>query len=283
MRWGRAVVVAVVVAALAACGGGGQKSNATATGSASNGSAVGAGAEASGPNESGSAGDAQIDGGSAAADADNGGAPAGGPSPSNTDAPAPSGLKPFAGKYTYHATGTTSLNGPPSSVDVQAVTTIEDLNDDDQRATTTGGGGGAGDQVQVLRYSSDKIELLSLEMTGAVHKVFNGPVLFAPVPGSVGQAWAWDLTSTDALTHVHQSSRIDRTETVTIGGQSVDTVVVETDLTFSGDINGSGHLTSWVSPIYKVGVRSHSTLDATYATFHLTSDITADLLDLRPS
>jgi hypothetical protein len=282
VRWGRALAVATVVVALAACGGG-KKSNATATGSVSNGSSVGvdatSGAAASdaGSASSGAQGDSPVVG--ADSSSDSGGQPS---AAGNGDAPVPPGLKPFAGKYTYHAVGHMSLNGPPSNVDVQAVTTIEDLNDTDQRATTSGQGG-AGDQIQVLRYRSDKVELVSLEMSGGVHKTFNGPVLYAPVPGSIGQTWAWDLTSTDNLTHVHQSSRYDRADTVTIGGQSVDTLVVETDLTFSGDINGTGHLTSWVSNTYKLAVRNHSSLDATYTTFHFTSDVTAELLDLRPS
>jgi hypothetical protein len=285
MRWGRAIAVSVVVVALAACGGGGKKSNATATGSASNGSQLSAGSDAApGASEGASVGaDQNAAGDSPVVGADGASSDGGAAQPAGSgDAPAPPGLKPFAGTYTFHATGTTSLNGSASNVDAQAVATVEDLSDTDQR-TTTSGGGGPGDQVQVLRYSNDKVELVSLEMKGAVHKVFNGPVLFAPVPGSIGQTWAWDLTSDDHLTHVHQSSRYDRTETVTVGGQSVDAVVVETDLSFSGDINGSGHLTSWVSMAYKMSVRNHSTLDATYGTFHFTNDVTADLLDLRPS
>jgi hypothetical protein len=143
--------------------------------------------------------------------------------------------------------------------------------------------GAGGSQVTTLRFSSDKIELLSLEMKGALNKTFNGPVLYSPVPFTVGQAWEWTLVSTDNLTHVTQKSRIDREENLTVGGQTVETYVLETDLTISGDVNGSGHLTSFVSPEYKLPVRSHSTLDATYATFHVVSDITSDLLDLRPS
>ena len=68
-----------------------------------------------------------------------------------------------------------------------------------------------------------------------------------------------------------------------MNGQVVPTFVLETDITFTGDLHGSGHLTSWASPVYRLSVRNHSVLDATYATFHVTSDITADLLDLRPS
>ena len=282
VRWGRVVAVAVTVVALAACGGGGKKSNTAATGSGSNGPQVSAGSE-SGSAPSASSGEGQ----SAANDspvvgADGASADAGGDQPqgASTDAPVPPGVKPFAGKYNYHSTGTMGLNGSNSNVDQQDTTTVEDLSDSDQRVTMPGAGGS---QITTLRFSSDKIELLSLEMKGALNKTFNGPVLYSPVPFTVGQTWEWTLTSTDNLTHVTQKSKIDREENVTVGGQTVETYVLETDLTISGDVNGSGHLTSFVSPAYKLPVRNHSTLDATYTTFHVVSDITSDLLDLRPS
>ena len=86
-----------------------------------------------------------------------------------------------------------------------------------------------------------------------------------------------------ALSRLAPGSLVDRQEDVVVNGQTVSTFVVETDITFSGDLNGTGHLTSWISPVYKLAARNHSTLDAIYAGFHATSDITADLLDLRPA
>ena len=71
-----------------------------------------------------------------------------------------------------------------------------------------------------------------------------------------------------------------------VGGQSVEVFVIETDISFSSpatDLNGTGHLTNWVSPVYKTAVKVHSTLNGTYAAFTFRSDTTSDLLDLRPS
>jgi hypothetical protein len=273
MRWCRGIVVAVVVVALAACGGGGKKSSAAATGSSSNGSQVSAGSGELAASASGAAGDAPSGGDSPVVAAESAGNDPGGGQAATADAPAPSGLEPFAGKYRYQLTG----QGAPTEI----VVTIEDVNDTDQRSTTPGSGG-QGDTIQTLRYLPNQIELESLEMKGAFPKTFNGPVMFAPIPSDVGTTWAWDLTSTDKLTHVHQSSRVDRTETVVIAGQSVDTFVVETDLTISGDVNATGHITSWASPVYKLAVRTHNTLNVT-TPVQLNSDITIDLLDLRPS
>lgn len=286
MRWGRTVAVVVVVVALAACGGGGKKSTAAATGSSSNGSLVSVGSGAPGADESGSAGDARSGGESPVVGADNGGGGGGQPA-DNSDAPVPAGLKPFAGSYPFHTTGHATLNGAAQNIDTQSPSVIEDLSDSDQRTTSSGD---QGQQIQVLRYSADKVELVSLELKGAVSKAFNGPVLLSRVPASVGDSWNWSMQSTDAdptkKTTITQNSRVDRTETIVVGGQSIDVFVVETDITLSSaptDLNATGHLTTWVSPVYKLSVKVHSTLKGTYAAFSFDSDTTSDLLDLRPS
>jgi hypothetical protein len=285
------VVIVVVVAALAACGGGGKKSTATATGSGTNGSQVSVGSGTPGASDSASSTDGQSGGGGGGGDSpvvgadsssDQGGQPAGG-----GDAPVPSGLKPFAGSYQFHVTGSASLNGSPQNIDTQGPSAVEDVGDTDQRTTSSSG---QGQQIQVARYSADKVELVSLELKGPINKTFNGPVLLSPVPAAVGQSWNWSMQSTDTdptkKTTLTQSSRVDRIETVVVGGQSVEAFVVETDLTFSSpatDLNGTGHLTNWVSPVYKMPVKIHSTLKGTYAAFGFDVDTISDLLDLRPS
>jgi len=274
MRWGRITAAVFLALALVACGGG-KKSNSATAGSSSNGSSVGVPSgsadQATAASTDGASPDAQSsDDQSQTEQAAGGGDQGGGGS---TDAPAPPGLKPFAGHYTYNVTG----QGDPQ----QIVLTIEDVSDTDQR-TTTPASGPSGEQLEVLRYLGDRIELESLEMKGAFPKTFNGPAVFAPIPPTVGASWSWDLTSTDHLTHLHQASKVDRTETVTVGGQAVDTFVVETDITITGDINATGHLTSWASMVYKLAVRSHSVLNVTTPA-KISSDITMDLLDLRPS
>ncbi len=204
------------------------------------------------------------------------------PQAGGTEAPVPPGLKPLAGSYRYHAVGTATVNGAAQPIDVEATTLIEEVSASDQRETSSGGQQGSA--IQVMRYSSDKVELVSLEMKGAVNKKFEPkpPVLYAPVPGSVGQSWSWNATSTDRLTRIQQSSRFDRTEQKVVGAQTIDVVVVETDITITGDIKATGHITSWVSPAYKLVVRSHSTLTGSYGAFTFASDVTSDLLDLRP-
>jgi hypothetical protein len=294
MRWGRRVAVVVLtVSAVAACGGGDSKSNTAATGSGSPGSQLSAGSD--GASSAGStAADPSAAPGSDASGADSAGAPGAAPSgdagaapAGDGNAPAPSGLKPFAGTYQFHTTGHATLNGGQQNIDTQSPSTVEDLNDTDQRTSASGA---QGEQNQVLRYSADKVELVSFELKGAVNKTFNGPVLLSPVPLSVGQTWDWSMQSTDTdptkKKTLTQTSRVDRAETVVVNGQSVDVLVIETDVSFSSpatDLNGRGHLTNWVSPVYRMPVKTHSTLAGTYAAFTFDADTTSDLLDLRPS
>ena len=291
MRWGRSIVVGLMIVTVAACGGGGSKSNTAATGSGSPGSQVSAGSDSAAPPSDASGGgqDAASDAPAAGSDTAAAGAESDTPAPAEGTggAPAPSGLKPFAGSYQFHTTGQATLNGSPQNIDVQSPTKVEDLNETDQRSSTSGN---QGEQIQVLRYSADKIELVSFELKGPVTKTFNGPVLLAPVPLSVGQTWNWSMQSTDTdptkKTTLTQGSRVDRTEAVVVGGQSVDVFVIVTDITFSSpatDLNGTGQLTNWVSPVYRMSVKSHSTLKGTYAAFTFDTDTTSDLLDLRPS
>lgn len=273
--------IAVVLCALVACGGG--KGNNAATGSGAPDSAsvsVGSAASDSSSSTLTNAGAAPGGDDSPVVGADQGG---GGAEVPSSDAPVPPGLKPFPGVYRYHTTGTGALNGSSQPIDAQSQTTIEDLNDTDQRITTPSP---QLTQISDMRFTPDQVALLSLKFQGPINKTFNGPVEYAPVPTSVGQSWQWSMKSDDGKTTLSQTSRVDRTETLTVGSQTIDVVVVETDLTLTStlptDLNGSGHLTTWVSPVYKLPARIHSTLNGTYSGFSFSSDTTSDLLDLRP-
>jgi hypothetical protein len=284
--------VGVAVLLVAACGGGKDKANTAASGSsaATGNGVVASGAEtsttASGVTDTaapGAAGDG-ANTGAAPGDqpADQGGGGGAGAPGGSTDAPVPPGLEPFAGSYQYHVIGDGKLNNSPQHIDTQSPTVIENVNDTDQRVTQSGGQ--TGDQVALVRYTNDQVQLVSIQFT-AINKTFQGaqPVEYIPIGAAVGTTWQWTLDSTDHLTHLTQSSHIDRTEPIAVNGQTVDTFVIETDITLKGDVNASGHLTSWVSTVYKVVVQSHSTLAGSYATFSFSGDTTATLNDLRPA
>jgi hypothetical protein len=288
MRWGRLIAAGATVLLLVACGGSDKSKTAASGSAASTGNAVvasgtdtslpdagatdttAAGGSGTGADQSAGAGDQSSDAG--------GGGDQGG----NTDAPVPPGLKPFTGTYQYHVVGDGSLNNSPQHIDTQSPTVIEDISETDQRITQSGGQ--TGDQITVVRYTGTQIQLVSLQLT-AINKTFQGPqpVEYIPLNAAVGTTWQWTIDSTDHLTHLKQSSRLDRDEQVTVNGQTVDTFVVETDITLTGDVNATGHLTSWGSTLYKVVVQAHSTISGTYAAFSFSGDTMATLNDLRPT
>ena len=111
--------------------------------------------------------------------------------------------------------------------------------------------------------------------------VANPPALAAPTGAKPGQSVEFDLSGSG--TNVHVKVDFVRTETLTIGGQNVDTMVVHQVSTLSGTLTGTQTSDAWVSPQYDLFVKSHSTSDATASGVHFTSDVTSTLEKLTPS
>jgi hypothetical protein len=168
-------------------------------------------------------------------------------------------------------------------VDRDVVVVVEELSATDQRMTTPG------DQftsVTVLRYLETEVQLVSLDITaGPVNKAFHpaAPVTFAPLPGTPGQSWSWTITSTDGLTTVDQTSTIVGPETITVAGETFETIVVDTTLTISGDISATLQLTNWVRPADKLAVRTHSVSQGSYGVFTFSGDTVSELVALTPT
>jgi len=111
--------------------------------------------------------------------------------------------------------------------------------------------------------------------------VANPPALAAPTGVKPGQSVEFDLSGSGTNIHVH----IDfvRMETITIGGQPVDTMVIHQVGTLSGQITGTQTSDSWVSPQYDLFVKDHTVADVTaYGSIHAHSDITSTLQKLTP-
>src|SRR5438270_10188141 len=91
--------------------------------------------------------------------------------------------------------------------------------------------------------------------------VANPPALAAPTGVKPGQSVEFDLSGSGTNIHVH----IDfvRMETITIGGQAVDTMVIHQTATLSGNINGSQTSDSWVAPQYDLSVKDHTVAEPT--------------------
>jgi hypothetical protein len=183
--------------------------------------------------------------------------------PATTTAPAPTSPPPppppgatftTPGKYTYRVTGTAS--GQP--VDTTSTLTVDPPNGADQRTSQSTQ---QGTQEQILRRQADGVYLVNLKINaGFVAKEFRfePPALSFPIPPTIGRAWSWEARSTDGKTNVKSSFKILRNETIDVGGERVDTVVLELVTETSGDIVSTMTSTLWVSQRYSLIVRTDS-------------------------
>jgi hypothetical protein len=91
------------------------------------------------------------------------------------------------------------------------------------------------------------------------------------------------VTSTDGKTTVTTSFKVERNETLTIGGEAVPTVVLTVVVKASGDITLNSTATDWVSQAKGLIVRTDETGDGSFSgvTFHTQS--TMVMQSTRPS
>lgn len=277
----RMAVVAVAALLLAACGGGGgDDANVAARGGdASTTTALGGGTDASTGGLEVEAGSGGATSSTAATEAPSGAgskATAGAGSSASVSDDTP-GL-PAAGQYRFHTTGTTKFGANPEQpVEMDTTTTMVHLGDGKVRQTSD-------DQESVLQWTGDQVLLHTLDLTRPGferHFEANPPVQFAPADLQVGQAWGWKLTATGLPTTIEQTSRVDRLETITTGGRSVDVIVVVTKITISGDVNGTIDMTQWVDRSTDVIARIHA--KTSIATYAFTSDTTSEFTAFTPS
>ncbi len=270
-------VVAVVAAAglLAACGGGSDTKVASKGGDTS--TTVMVEADASGAAGGDEVATASPDDTKTTGEASGGTAAGGTATTLATVHDATAGM-PAAGGYRYHTTGSSKLGANPAQpVNTDTTTTIEHLSGGKVRQS-------ADDQKALLEWSGAQVLLHSLEFTRPGferHFEAKPPVQYAPLPLQVGQQWSWKLKATGHPTTVDQTSSVDRLETITVGGKEVDTIVIITRLTLSGDVSGTIDLTQWVSPSGNMPQRIHAKTNI--VTLAFTSDTTSDLTGFTPS
>lgn len=175
------------------------------------------------------------------------------------------------GKYTYNRTGKQTTSAfPEQSLDGQVTMQMDPPANSEQHETTTAS---EGTSEQTLRLLTEGAYFVDLKQsTSGFNKEFkpDPPVLAFPASATVGRTWSWTITSTDGQTTLNGSFRIDRNETLTIGGEQVQTVVLVGVLKASGDIDFTSNTTNWVAPSKGLVVRTDTTTDGTIrgVTFH---------------
>jgi hypothetical protein len=275
-----AALAAMAAILLAACGGGGGKKTAakgstttveeTTTTVAGTSTTAAAGAAAATPTTK-AAGNAPA----------NSGAKVNGQSSSNYTPPAgATAAKPAApGTYTYdnQPTGTNTFAPPatsPLTVDPPAGTV--------QHSTVSAG---SGKTETTLDYRPDGVHIVDVKLTSGnmtFDFVGNPPPLAAPTGAKPGQSVDFDLADNAHSTTIHIHVDFVRTETVTIGGQPVDTLVLHQVGTLSGQLTGTQTQDIWASQKYSLFVKTHSVADVKYQVYRIQSDVTSTLEKVTP-
>lgn len=194
-------------------------------------------------------------------------------------ATAPTGTP--AGSYTYDSSGTQSFGG---KVDGTSTLTVGALSGDRQSSTLHNSQGDTTQQLVVRSTGSYLSSLAISSPTLSKEFRFSPPALLLPDPARPGARWSWRATSTDGTTTVTASNEVLRTETLTIGGERVPTVVLQTHLVITGDsLSYTADATNWVAPAYRLPVKTHTTGNGQYGTFPaFTFDVTDVLRSVHP-
>lgn len=220
-----------------------------------------------------------------------------GPSPSATSSPVaapageaaaprsaaaanPVGTRP--GSYTYDTSGTVTA-GAPQQVSGSATLRVDPVSAGRQHTVLEGEQGRT--ETDVL-LKGDGTYVTRLVITNpAFSKDFrpSPAALLVPTPAEPGRRWTWRTTSTDGKTRVSASSRVLRTESVTIGGRAVPTSVVETVLAMRGDVTYDGTTTTWYAPKERLPVKDRTNGKGTVSGFSFSADVTSTLRSTEPS
>jgi hypothetical protein len=189
-----------------------------------------------------------------------------------------------AGTYTYDSSGSQTLSGGSRAVDATSTLTVSPASGGRQSSTLHDAQGDTRQDV-VLRPGGTWLGALSLTSpTLSKDFRFDPPVLLLPDPGTPGARWSWQGTSTDGSTTVSAANQLVRRETLTVGGERVATVVLQTHLVITGkDLRYTADQTSWVAPAYRLPVRTHSKGSGTYGAFPFSFDITDALRSVHPA
>ena len=139
-------------------------------------------------------------------------------------------------------------------------------------------------------YRGDGVYLVSLKLTATVLLVSQSaelrppsPILFLPKDAGPGYHREFDIP-TDSGQPARLVLDVRRAERVTIGGQAVDTLVVQLVASLAGQVGGQVDITVWFAPAHRLWVKEKFVADAATSDGSLQyhSDYEATLQRLTP-
>lgn len=79
------------------------------------------------------------------------------------------------------------------------------------------------------------------------------------------------------------TNKVLRTETLTIGGQNVATVVLQSRLAITGDVTYTADVTTWVATAYRLPVKDHTKGSGMWGQIRFSTDVTSVMRSVRPA
>lgn len=117
--------------------------------------------------------------------------------------------------------------------------------------------------------------------SGQLTCTFNPPLPAPPYPTKVGQTFSGQASCGSFTVSVQ--GKVDGTKVVSVGGTQVPTFVVDSTITTKGQVTATGTQTDWYAPSLRLSVHEAVTEQGTYEAFPFKSQITSDLVSVRPS
>lgn len=197
--------------------------------------------------------------------------------------PAPSKAT-AAGTYVYDSSGSQRTGAYTAPVSGNATLVVSPMSSGRQIATVDNAQGRTRQEL-LVRDAGSYLADLQVEPKGLPDKefAFGTAVLLLPDPARVGATWAWHGTSTDGKTTLDARNRVVRTETLTIGGRRVPTVVLQTHLVLGGDLDYTADVTTWVAPALRLPVKDHTVAKGTAVGVPFSLDVTNVMRSTTPS
>lgn len=195
------------------------------------------------------------------------------------------------GTYSYDTDGDVTISGGaprplPSTTTLTASgasgatqRSVRDLRDSEGMGTVT---------ETDLVYQADGVYITRVKVTvnfpGGLTDVrelkADAPALIAPTGAGPGFSTNFVLKGSGTTADV--SVKALRTEKLTIGGQQVETVVVETKIVFSGSLTGQQTSTSWVWPKHLLIAKEQVSSDVQNGPIRAVTNYEATLKSLSP-
>jgi len=188
------------------------------------------------------------------------------------------------GNYTYDSTGSQTISGGKQAINDTSTLTVSEVIEGSQTSTLHNSQGDT-EQDLVVRSTGSFLATLTISSPGVNKEFrFSPPALLFPDPAKLGARWSWHSTSTDGSTTVNADNKLVRTETLTIGGQRVTTVVLQTHLVITGkDVHYTADATNWVAPAYRLPVKTHTVGSGSYGVLQFSFDVTDVLRSVHPA